>query len=97
MSPEQKKQWVANRPNVGKIANAEAQKAARPQAWWQNWINSLGRGASSEGLLLGMQGTYGLVSNLDQRNAARIHLQAERRTGEGRLAGKSENLFGQQC
>jgi hypothetical protein len=26
MSPEQKKAWVANRPNVGQIANTEAQK-----------------------------------------------------------------------
>ena len=32
MSPQQKKDWVANRPRVAKIANAEAQKAARPQA-----------------------------------------------------------------
>jgi hypothetical protein len=36
LSPEQKKHWVANRGQAEAISQAEAQKAARPQAWLQN-------------------------------------------------------------
>ena len=38
---------VANINKAPAIANAETHKIARPQAWWQNWLNSLGRGERS--------------------------------------------------
>jgi hypothetical protein len=60
LSPQQKKDLVANRGQAQQISQAEAQKAARPQAWCQNCLNSLGRGAAPEGLLMGMQGAYRL-------------------------------------
>lgn len=53
-------------PQVKEAATVEGGDKA--QAWWKNWTNSLGRGASSEGPMMAAQGLYNAAGAVVGKN-----------------------------